>query len=275
MRPRSRFGAISVLVAAAASFAAPLSEQAKASSAPRALVGNADDALFVTLSWTYSGKGALGFVLERCDAGGNGDVCEPAALIRADQRQFEYYFMRPHRFRIAAFGDSGRSRWSALTPMLGRNLQSELMPDPATWELDASLSASAKRIESAKQQPNSSCTTPKELALSGEQLVCIQGLNDWYQAPDSCGTGGCIFTRYSTVNGCYSVSDQILSGPPCYGKDAVGYVYANSSGSAYEGVTTIFFNGEPVDSFNWNALQQIDFNVPVEQSVQSPDFYQE
>ena len=271
MSPRPSFTAIGLLVASAASFAAPISEHAKVSAAPSALVGNTDDALYVALSWTYSGKSALGFVLERCDA----DGCEPAALIRSDQRQFDYYFKRPHRFRIAAFGDSGRSRWSALTPMLGRNLKSELMPDPATWKLDASLSAAAKRINRAKQQPNASCTTPKELALRGDQLVCIQGLNDWYQNVDSCGTGGCFYTRYTTVKGCYSVSDQIFSGPPCYGKDAVGYVYANSSGSAYEGVTTIFFNGELIGSFNWNALQQIDFNVPVEQSVQSPDSYQE
>ena len=273
MSPGPRFGAIGLLVASAASFAAPVTEHATANAAPSALVGNAKHALYVTLSWAYSGKRALGFVVELCDA--DGDGCEPAALIRSDQRQFEYYFMRPHRFRIAAFGDSGRTRWSALTPMLGRNLQSELMPAPVRWELDTSLSAAAKLIESAKQQPNSSCTTPKELALRGDQLFCIQGLNDWYQEPDSCGTGGCIFTRYSTVNSCYSVSDQIFSGPPCYGKDAVGYVYASSSGSAYEGVTTIFFNGEQIDSFNWNALQDIDFNVPVEQSVQSSDFYQE
>ncbi len=148
------------------------------------------------------------------------------------------------------------------------------MPKPATWKLDGSQSAAAKRIEKAKLLPNSSCTTPKDLALRGDQLVCIQGLTDWYQERDSCGTGGCIFNSFTAINGCYSLSEQILASAPCYGKNASGYVYANSSGSAYEGRTMIFFNGEPGNSFNWNALQEIDFSVSVEQSVQSPDFYQ-
>jgi hypothetical protein len=235
--------------------------------APTALVG-IDDGIGVSLNWSYAGKAALGFILEQCSDTGE---CETAALVRADERNFVHYSMRPHHYRIAAFTKQGRSDWSEPTPMLGRDLKDELMPEPSSWMLDASESEAAKLINKAKLKTNADCTTPRKLRKQNLSLVCVHGLVDWYSDPTFCGSSGCIFYTASTVNGCYSIhaGDILMMAAPCHGKNLKGLVFSNVRNGVDTGELLIYSDAELIASYRYKNLDSADLSVPVEASIQS------
>ncbi|MBK8283730.1 MAG: hypothetical protein IPK97_01975 [Ahniella sp.] len=226
------------------------------SAAPRAptdLVGTEGD-LVIELSWSAEDPDMNGFLLERCDADG---LCQPAALLHPDLRRFQFHTTRANVFRLAAFNEHGISA-QVSTPMLGRDLP--IQPATATPpRVEDSLAA--REISKHGFSDGYYCTSPAELLDEGWTLIGIRGEEDLYQNADGCGTGGCVYHRFQTIDGCYRAAigyDQggVLSTTPPYrgvNETTEGIVITNSSGSATDGLIIIYRGGEEIDSYRWQT----------------------
>jgi len=236
----------------------------EAPATPRMVKVQADSDYVISLAWVSQDRLADGFLLERCIPDG---PCAAAALLNPDVLAFDYHTLGARQFRIAAFNAIGTSSFSARTAVVGENVPIKQSTDQVLVPADSHAARLIRRRRAEDFGAHSYCTTPEQLIHEGYVLAGIKGLSDLYQGPESCGTGGCIFTIYTTVDGCYTTSESetvLASTAPFSGldNDSPGVVVTNSSGSAYEGGIIIYYGADQVDSYRWRSFDQTVDRIP-------------
>jgi hypothetical protein len=211
----------------------------------------------VTLNWTTDDDTMDGFVLLRCI---DEEPCLVAAVVNPDERTFELHTLRAARYALVAFNAHGYSAMSNRTVRIGTDIEEAQTREHRPPRPSDSLAARATGADASSRNADVHCTTPEVLIAEGWTLIGVQGMDDLYLSPDSCGTGGCVYAKYTVDNGCYGNHrrfDVLASTPPFEGVDTDrtdGVVVANSSSNAANGTITIYRSGDAVDSYEWNAF---------------------
>jgi hypothetical protein len=212
----------------------------------------------ISLRWRLDDTNVDGFVLERC---ATDDSCFIAALLNPDEREFDFHTLKAGRYRITAFNAHGYSRPSDPTPSLGTDVP--LKADTQAVDLgpvDSRAASKITRMATSSSVENAECTSPRQLIAEGWKLVGVAGEQDLYRDPSGCGTGGCVYSIFTTNDGCYATAPDsavLTTTPPFSGKDddSPGMVVTNSSGSAGSGVLVIYQGTSEVDRHDWKVVE--------------------
>lgn len=216
------------------------------------------DGLAVVLSWDPVDPQASGVLIERCLEPlqtSPAPNCEAAAVLQPEARSLRHVGLRPWRFRSTSFNADGLSAPGELTPPLGEQLTLDLGIAP---DLPASASQIATLIR-ATPEIEASCTNPSRLLAEGYALVAAHPDFDGYRLPaEYCGTGGCIYVEFRVDHqGCYRGDPEqgvlAASAPWPAQPDPDRTRQTCGSGSAREGVCSLYQEGAKVDEYPYRA----------------------